>query len=376
MNKPVKILYVNGGILDMGGISSYMMNYYRHFDKSKIHIDFLTQGSGQNMFVDEINSYGGNVYQIPNKGANPIKNATMLYRIIKNGKYDIVHAHADAGNAFILHIAKKAGVKIRISHSHNTDFLTKSKIKRLLNNFQKCLIKKNATELWGCSKQACEWLYSENADFTIINNAVDLSLFRFNNEIRSSVRKELNIADDCIALCQIGHLCHIKNQEFSIHVIEKIITAYLQKNVKLFLIGDGDDKEKLLNILKTGPAKNNVIFLGLRKDVYNILQGMDVMLMPSLFEGFPVTLVEGQALGLYSVISENITPEVKIYKNLIKSLPIKDTTIDDWARACLDIPNINKEQAAEVISKAGFDIEKEALALQNRYIKLLHGEEK
>ncbi len=369
----MKILYVNGGVLDKGGISTYMMNFYRCFDKDKIHIDFLTQGSGENMYVGEIEANGGNVYQIPSKSTNLIKNAILLYKIIKDGNYDIVHAHADAGNGFILYIAKKAGIRIRISHSHSTNFYTKSKIKRLFNNIQKMGIEKNATHFWGCSKEACKWLYPNNENYSVINNAIDLSKFQFKNIIRSYIRRELNIPEDCISLCQIGHLNYIKNQEYSIRIIETIVMNYPERKVKLFLVGDGEDKEKLIHVIDNSIAKKNVIMLGIREDVFNILQGMDALLMPSLFEGFPVTAVESQASGLFSLLSENITSEVCFDNQMIKFLPIEEKNLKDWAEACLHIPSLNREQAINVVANAGFDIRTEALALQNRYIELTKG---
>ena len=370
----VRVLYVNGGILDMGGISSYMMNFYRHFDKSKIHIDFLTQGLGENMYIDELEREGSAVYQIPNKSTNFIKNIVMMYKIIKNGKYDIVHSHADAGNGIVLYVAKLAGVKIRISHSHSTNFYTESKIKQILNNFQRKSIINNATHYWGCSKEACEWLYPSNIDSLVVNNAISLTQFQFSQEKRQEVRNKLDLSEKTVALCQVGHFNYIKNQEYSIKILEKILISKRIEDVKLFFVGDGEDRYTIEKLVKNSVAKDKIIMLGARKDVFNILQGMDVLLLPSKFEGFPVTVVESQASGLFSVVSEKITKDCCFDKRLVKFLSIDSENIEEWVDACFNIPLLNRKEGIDIVQKAGFDIINEAIKLQKRYIDLVKGE--
>lgn len=371
MKKIVKILYVNGGILDNGGISSYMMNFYRCFDKSKIHIDFLTQGAGSNMYVEEIEATRGKVYQIPNKSTNLIKNATMLYRIIKNGKYDIVHAHSDAGNGFVLMVAKLAHVGVRISHSHSTDFYTKSKIKRFINSFEKRLITRYANVLWGCSEASCKWLYPNSKDYCVVNNAIDLKKFAFNDCKRIQIREKLGLSDRCLALCQVGHFSYIKNQEYSLKIIKNLKEEHPTTEVKLFLIGDGENRETIENMINQIHIDDSVELMGIRHDVSDLLQAMDVMLLPSLFEGFPVTLVESQASGLYSVVSENITKSVSIDDSLVKFLPIGEKYISKWVKACIEKPEIDRSGMMCSLQSAGFDIETEARKLQEKYLNLV-----
>ena len=371
----IKVLYVNGGVLDMGGISSYMMNFYRHFDKNTIHIDFLTQGMGKNLYIEELNKEGSIVYQIPNKSKNLIKNVQGMYKIIKKGEYDIVHAHADAGNGLILYLSKLAGVKIRISHSHSTNFYTQSKIKQFLNTIQKKSIVRNATHFWRCSKEACEWLYPSNRDYLIVNNAIDLTKFKFDLGKRESIRRELGLCTKSIALCQIGHFNYIKNQEYSIKVVEKILTIKKESlDIKLFFIGDGEEREKIEILAKKSIAKENIIFLGKREDVFNIIQGMDVLLLPSKFEGFPVTIVESQAAGLFSLVSEKVTKECCFDNHLVKILSIDIDSVDEWAHECICIPAFKREEGESLVRRAGFDIEIEASKLQRRYLDLVKGE--
>lgn len=157
--KPKRILYVNGGLMDNGGITQYMMNYYRHIDKSRIQIDFIVHGEERGIYDDEIELLGGKVYQVPVKSKNPVKNAKMIYKICNSGSYRIIHAHMDAMSYVPLKIAKRCGIPVRIAHSHNTAYLTNNKIKVMLNEYVKKCLPTVATHLWACSQNAGEWMF-------------------------------------------------------------------------------------------------------------------------------------------------------------------------------------------------------------------------
>ncbi|OUQ04803.1 hypothetical protein B5E91_08980 [Thomasclavelia spiroformis] len=366
----LKILIVNGGMLDYGGISAYIMNYYRKMDKKDIIIDFIVQGDGKCLFVDEINNNGGKVFVIPNKSQKLIAHIKKLNYIIKTGNYDIVHAHADAANGLILKIAKKNNIKVRISHCHSTNFFTKSKIKIFFNKVQKKMIFNNANYFWGCSDASCQWLYDDN-NYEVINNAIDIEKFRFNNEKRKEYRELLNTKDS-FCICQIGHFNYIKNQMYTIKIITELKKNYPTLDFKFYFIGSGLDSEiNKLNKLITPEIKENIIFLGRRNDVFNILQAMDLLLMPSIFEGFPVSLVESQAAGIKAIVSKNITDSVSVIPGLIKFLKIDDSDLGEWVENILKSVNYKREDTREKLTEKGFNIEIEAKKLRDRYDKLI-----
>lgn len=198
-DEQVKILYVNGGLMDRGGVSSVMMSYFQHFDKSKVHIDFLVHGTGSGERDEEIIQAGSKIFSVPPKSKNPIVNKKMIKTVMMNEKYDIVHSHADSGNGYILKIAKKCGVDIRISHSHNTNYTISNKVRIALNEIQKKLINHYATHKWACSKKAAEWLYGTCDGVDIVNNAIDTKRFVYSlanrNEIRSryGIKKNMSL---------------------------------------------------------------------------------------------------------------------------------------------------------------------------------------
>lgn len=366
----MKILIVNGGMLDYGGISAYIMNYYRKMDKKNITIDFIVQGNGKCMFVDEINTNGGKVFIIPNKSKKLISHIKKLNHIMKIGNYDIIHSHADAANGFILKIAKMNNIKVRISHCHSTNFFTKSKIKIFLNDIQRKMIINNANYLWGCSDASCRWLYGDN-NYDVINNAIDMEQFRFNSEKRREYRELLNV-NNSFCICQIGHFNYIKNQIYSIKIINELKKKCPNFDFKFYFIGSGSDEEINKIYESVSPnCKDNVLFLGKRDDVSSILQAMDLVLMPSIFEGFPVSLVESQATGIKAIVSRNITKSVNIISGAIKFINIDDSSVDDWVSNILESLNYTRTDTTEILIEKGFNIEIEAKKLRKKYYKLV-----
>lgn len=373
MAKTIKILYVCGGVLDRGGITSYLMNYYRVFDKNILKIDFLVQGDGRNLYENEIIENDGQIIKIKNKSRNFINNIFGMYTCMIKGNYDIVHAHADAANGLILMIAKFAGIKIRISHSHSTNFYTSNKIKAFFNILQKKMIKLFANELWGCSKLSCEWLYGKNSRSTVIHNAIDIEKFRFNIEKRKFIRKKLQVDDNTLLIGQIGHISYIKNQLFTLKISQILNNITRNFDFKIIIIGSGSDLYKLEKYTIDNKIENKVVFFGERDDIDSLMQGLDIMLLPSIFEGFPVTLVEAQASGLNCLVSSNVSDEVDIGCNLVDFMSIDEENIMEWVNYIVKFKDkhIIRETKDNLICQAGFNIEFEGKKLQNMYLNLV-----
>ena len=372
MKKNLNILYVNGGLMDRGGISSVMMNYYLHFTDKKIKIDFVGHGYGNGERDKEIIKNGDKVFNIPPKSKNIFLNYIKLKKIMKSGKYDIVHSHADSGNAYILKIAKKCGIPIRISHSHNTNYTINNKIRILWNEIQKKEIKKYATDLWACSSEAARWLYgSKEKNVKIIHNAIETKKFCFSQLKREGIRKKYNIKDDFV-IGIVGRLDYQKNHDF----ILKVMKEYLIKDneAKLMIVGDGKLRESLKKKIEELGIKKNIIFVGQVQNVFDFYNAFDVLVMPSLFEGLPVSAIEAQASGLSCLISNKVTREVDLGYNL-KYLDI--TKIKPWVEELNEIKKNKqkreKKEAYFYIQKAGYDIQEEAEKVQKIYWNLKEG---
>lgn len=276
--KKIKILYVNGNIMKRGGIESYMMNYYRHFDHNKIQIDFVVLGFQKGAYDDEIESLGGKIYNIPQKSKNYLGYLKGLNKIFVTGEYRIVHSHLDAMSMTVLKQAKKFNVPIRIAHSHNTQHLTRNLIKLLINERAREKIKNYATHLFACSEPAGIWLYGnkafEEGRVSIIKNAIDIDKFTFNKEKRKELRKEFELCEDDFVIGHVGRFEYQKNHKFLLETFAGVVK--LIPNAKLILVGDGDLREKIENKIFKLNIQNNVILSGTREDVNNLYNLFDV----------------------------------------------------------------------------------------------------
>jgi glycosyltransferase involved in cell wall biosynthesis len=308
-----RILYINGGRMMNGGIEAYMMNYYRHLDRTKFQIDFVVHGFERGIQDDEIEKLGGKIYRVPVKSKNPLKNYLALKKILKSGEYKIVHSHMDAMSVVPLKIAKKCGVPVRIAHSHNMAHLTNNPLKIKLNDMAKKNLPASATHLFACSRGAGEWLFgAENKNrVEIIPNAIDVEKIAFNARIRQEIRRELKIADDEICVGHVGRFEYQKNHEFLVEAFAEL-TAKNCGKFRLILIGDGSLKESVRNLCEEKNISRLVTILDGRNDVWKFYNAFDLFCLPSHFEGLPVVLVEAQDNGLKCLVSDKVPREADI----------------------------------------------------------------
>lgn len=372
--EPKRILYINGGLMAQGGIESFMMNYYRHIDRNKIQIDFVVHGFEKGYYDDEIKALGGVIYNIPIKSKNYFGNIYALKKIFNSKKYDVVHSHLDAMNTVVLRIAKKCKIPVRIAHSHNTEYLTKNKMKIYLNELARKNSKKYATHLFACSENAGKWLYGAEAfnedKIKIINNAINLENYRFNKNTRLKKRMELNLGTNFV-IGHIGRFDYQKNHDFLINIFGEIVKKI--PNAKLILIGEGHLKEKILLQIKELNLTDNIILMGGRSDISDLLSVMDIFLFPSLFEGLPTVLIEAQANGLQCLTSSNVAKEVN-QTGLVSFLSLSDGE-KKWADNVIDINKINKDRvdSFQTLTNSGYNINYEAINLEETYSLLING---
>ena len=358
---PIRVLYVNGGTMDLGGISTYMMNYYRHIDRKRVQIDFIVHGTG-GIFDDEISANGGIVYHVPTKKDDFLENKREIFHILKSGNYQIIHSHMDGMNGMILKTAYKCGIPCRISHSHNTAHLTSNLLKIRIHEYYRKQIPKYATAFWACSYDAGKWLYSDAVPFEVIPNAIDTSKFKYNPVMREKIRNELGLSEKYI-IGNVARFDYQKNQSFLIRVFSEV--AQRMPDAVLALVGDGDDRNKIEAQIESLGIKDKILLLGRRNDIYDIINMFDVFVLPSRFEGFGIAAVEAQANGLHCICSNKVPTEVEL-TNHIDFLPLDH---QEWIKAlALQYP---RSKGSEIyIREAGFDIINASIKLQNQYLAM------
>lgn len=366
--KPIRILQVLGG-LDIGGAETMVMNYYRNIDKSMIQFDFVVHGNNHGFYEEEIKKMGGKIYRVPKYRLYNHFNYIKAWRtLFKNHlEYRIIHSHVRSTASIILKVAKENGL-ITICHSHSTSNGTG------LSAFVKKKLQKKipyvADYLFSCSKESAIWLYGKkNANSErcyIINNAIDVSKYSFNMSKRKQVRSSLKI-DNKIVIGMIGRLAEVKNHSFAINLLKELVKY--NKKYHLLIIGSGPLKNNLVSQVKDYNLVENVTFLENRSDVNELLQAIDIFIMPSLWEGLPLALVEAQAASLPCVVSNNVTDGI-IIEELVKKIEIDD--VKKWIEYIKDDVNIAKVRLdrSKMIKDNGFDIKDNASKLSSFYLNL------
>lgn len=363
--KPVRVLFVSGGSLDRGGIASWMMNYAARFDRNEVAIDFLVHGMEPGARENDALAFGARVWHVPYRRNDPLGNRKGISQAIAAG-YDVIHAHMDGMNAYPLQIAKRLGVAIRVSHSHNTDFLTANPVKRIVHEAARRQIPAYATHLFACSEVAGRFLYGDalyNAGrVTIIRNAIETERYRFSESERERLRRQLGLQERFV-IGQIGRFdLRQKNQLFLLNAFAE--AKKIRPDLTLMLVGDGPDRKAIESAIRENGLEHDVLLTGYRDDVPSLLSAFDLFVLPSNFEGLGIVLIEAQASGLACLASDTVPPDTKI-KNCIY-LPLSDTSA--WVRAfCAATFETDRTLPEEELIERGYEIEREAKLLQAFY---------
>lgn len=372
----IRVLHVTE-VLEAAGIESFIMNVYRNIDRSKIQFDFLVMRNKKEFYDDEISILGGAKYTIDVPIENTLlriqRESFLLYKFLKEHKYNIVHIHSTTPlRAPYLLAAKIAGVKVRIYHSHSAEVLGKSKLKLAIYRFYKRRISRWATDFFACSLVAAEWMFekviNESKTTKIIYNGIDIDKFKFNQHQRDEFRKKFKLEDKFV-LVHTGRFLEQKNQTFVLDVFNELI--HKRPNSVLIFIGKGPLIEKIKEKVSLLQLTDNVLFLGVRNDVPEILNASDLFIMPSLYEGLPVAAVEAQCSGLPCIFSTNITSEVDLTGNN-HFLSLEDS-VQEWSDIIsYKIVNICRDDIFLKIITSGYSVAKNVKLLQDFYEEICY----
>ena len=365
IHEPLRILHVVT-IMNRAGLETMLMNYYRAIDRSKIQFDFLVHRDDKGDYDDEIKSLGGRIYRLPSISfAHSVNYSKKAYDFfINHPEYSIVHSHLDSLSALPLAAAKKANVSTRIAHSHTSNF--DSDLKKPIRNMTKHLIPMYATDFFGCSDEAMEFMFGKRAakDGIVINNAIDTSKFTFSEKTRKKIRKEFSLPADSFVVGHVGRFNYPKNHEFLISIFNELLKE--EPSAKLLLVGDGENKAIIKKQVSDLGISKSVIMTGVRNDIHDIMQAMDVFVMPSRYEGLPVVSIEAQASGLPCVFSDVVTTDLNITGNC-RFISLKLNT-KGWVEAILSFKKYTRRNTSEDLRLSGYDSHSEAVKIKDYYI--------
>ena len=346
------------------GLETMLMNYYRNIDRTKIQFDFLTHRPEKGDYDDEIISMGGKVYYAPRLyPQNYLQYFKWMKKFFKeHPEYKIVHSHIDAMSYLPLKAAKRAGVPVRIAHSHNTSI--DKDFKYILKQYFRSRINSVTTDFCACGEEAGKFLFGD-VRYTIIPNAINISKFLFDPEIRRKKREELNIKNEFV-IGHVGRLSYQKNHKFLIRIFSEFLKQY--NDAVLLLVGVGEKEEEIKKQVADLGLEQKVKFLGNRNDANELYQAMDIFVMPSFFEGVPVVGVEAQFADLPCVFSDKVPQEVKFHsKTKFVSL---NEPLQYWIDVIGKYRNVERKSITDELEKSPYNIKSAHYLLENYYLNL------
>lgn len=350
-----------------GGIENFVMNVFRNIDRDKYEFHFAFINKDKGYFDDEAISLGGQIHYFDSTEKTFKNYKTSLTRIIKEyGPFDVIHSHMYYFSGYILKIAKKCGVPIRIAHSHETSKGRKNTLlRRMYESHMRSLIMKNSNCLLACSKLAGEFVFHNKKKVTVLYNGIDVNRFAFDLEARNKIRKELWIKDDVKLLLNVGRFSDQKNQLFLADVFNEYYK--LNNNSKLVLVGYGDLENVIKEKVREYGLEDSVIFTGSVFNTEDYYSASDIYVMPSKYEGLGIVAVEAQVSGLISLASLEVPEEVN--ETGLLSFMSLDKSPMEWASKIDELlkSKVNRSEYVNKVKDTPFDINKTVALLCEVY---------
>lgn len=359
--RPIKVLIITGA-MDVGGIENQLMHLLRNADKERFQIDFTTT-MDHPFYQDEIEALGGKCIRIPaTEGWHFLRQCKALYRVMRDGQYDIVHSHELFHSGMVLLTAKMAGVKHRFVHAHNwsDDDGTgrQSAVRKLYNSVMRRWILRYGTDFCACSTLAGRFLYGEKKthepNYHLIFNSVDTSKF-----IENYDRQETGeLCDDgWVNILQVGRFSPIKNQLFTAEIAKELKCR--GKKIRILCAGNnGNEYEQQVRAaMQEYGIEEHMMLLGVRKDIDVLARKSAAFLLPSLYEGMPLVMIEAQATGLPCVTADTYSHEVDFGIGYVQWLRLEQSAAE-WADAIKKAVNMgraDKNAVVNAVEKYGFD---------------------
>ena len=344
----MKVLMLVPNLQVANGVASFVMNYLRHLDRKSVQVDIVSYQKGDSIYYKEVEDLGGKMYFLPGIG-NLSEHIKVCDEILSKGQYDIIHDNTLHISIPMMWCAKRAGVPVRILHSHNSK-MGETPAKELRNKTFLPVLRSLATDYAACSQLAGRAMFG-GREFTVIPNVIQTEKYRFDSTVRESIRQKMNVQDKFV-VGTVGRLAEQKNPFFAIDVFAELLKKV--PNSEYWWAGSGPLQEQVKAYIDEKKLTKYIKLLGSRNDTVELYQGMDVFFLPSLFEGLSIVTVEAQAVGLPCVISDEIPPEAG-YTDLIKRVALKQPK-EFWAEQLQDSRNeqLNRNIYHEELMKSIF----------------------
>lgn len=358
----MKILYYIYG-LNIGGAETFIYSVLSNIDTNKYHIDFVLQShNNKNTNLLRLcQEKDAKIFYVPAFHRSLLKSIKETEDVISKEDYDLIHIHQNAMiNIAPIIAGKKCGVPV-VMHSHNS-LSNAGALGKVVHIINRTIFASKVNRL-ACGKEAGKWMYGK-LDFKIISNAILLNRYKFSEEYRQEIRKRHGISRDELVVGHIGRFVVAKNHDYILDVFKRIV---IKHNARLVLVGDGELKKHIIDRVQSEGLAGKVIFTGNVDDAYKYYSAFDVLLFPSIFEGLPFTIVEAQAAGLYCLVSNNVTKDVKVtdcvrYIGLNSPTVVWEKEIDNCFKESRNRKKISDEMVGTV-----YDVKQMIVELEKQY---------
>lgn len=351
--------------LDGGGVDRLLYDYCSRMTND-IQFDFVVTSKTEGILEKPLKELGCKIYRISQIREGLKKHNNQLKKILTDNHYDVIHDHSGYKAWCNLRVAKKCGVTARIAHSHQA-FMSETNKQKIMRILSTPITKMYATELFACGNDAAKWMWGEktfnSGKVYIMKNAIQAEKFNFSQEARERIRCEYDITDKFV-IGNVARFSYQKNHEYLINIFAQV--KKIRADAVLMLIGRGELEDAVKAQVEELGLQDSVIFMGVRNDVPDLVNAMDVFVLPSRFEGLPVTLVEIQANGLPAVISENVTKEMTISQDFT-FIPLIQP-ISGWAKT---IAEKQRNRSENLIKNTIYDLNVATNDLRSKYLSMI-----
>ena len=357
MANRIKVLEFVGEAIK-GGVESVVYSYCAAL-KDDVEPTFIFFDNSTSIPEDFIKSIGGHYFVVPHV-KHLCKFNKAFKKVLTENQFDIIHSHLNTLSVFVLKVAKKCGYKVRIAHSHSQSN-KKEFVRNMVKNFLKKFSKKYATTYLACGIAAGRYQYGDKTfdegKVIVLKNAIDVDKFKFDKTDREEVRKELGVKDNEILVGTLGRLCQQKNQQYILKMAEQL------PEVKFVIVGAGPLEQELKDYMSSHNIRN-VILYGLSNEPKRFYSAFDTFVLPSLYEGVPVTGIEAQTNGVYVLFSDQVSPESQA-SSYVKFLPIEDGDLSKWVDE-IKVKHDHEDHLKEIV-ESGFSIKEASNKLLDIY---------
>lgn len=369
----IRVLQINAGSKNFGGVSALLLNIWRHIDRTRISFDFLTPNiTTYEAYREEIQNGGGHIYQF-GINSSSLKGKKKLQRALKTfldeHEYDIIHINSGVllFNYMVAAACRKYSKAKIIVHSHNNG--GRSGMKDKFSAPLKGMLCRKADLLLSISQSSSEYMFTKEKarnGTILVKNGIDAKKFRFRPEVREKLRRELKI-DHQFVIGNIGRFMPQKNHSFMLEVFASLLKQC--PDSVLMLIGEGELTDQVKQQAKALGVENQVLFLGRIKNVEDYYQAMDVFFLPSIFEGLGIVNIEAQSAGLECIVSDVVAAEANA-AGMVRFLSLK-APVEEWVAALLSAKGQERRDCSDLIIRAGYDIAATGKALEKIYTDLM-----